>query len=318
MRSSPGDAPTLRPPAYDPNAFGPYHLVRRLGIGATGIVYSARSKGSPNLVALKLLHPHLEADEPLVAAFMREARIAARVQHPAVCRVRAHGVFDGRHYIEMELLEGQTLERLLKCEIRRSPRFEALLAHVLSGLCRGLHAAHEATDDEGQPLDLVHRDVSPHNLHVLYDGSVRVIDFGIARTTLPSRKTSQGIVKGRIGYVAPEHLMQQALDRRADVWSMGVVAWELAAGCRLFRRRSLAETVEALLRSEIAAPSRVQPSVSAAFDAVVGRALSRDREQRQPSMAALADELEAVARAQGELTRVDVADFVRALAQRPG
>jgi serine/threonine protein kinase len=279
------------------------------------VVFEARRRVDGHRVALKCLHSQLEHDTKLVEMFEREARIASFVRHPAVCRVFEHGVVEGSHYIAMELLDGVALDRLLRQlpadPCAADPHYAWIAARILASLCRGLHAAHRATDEAGVPLAIVHRDVSPQNLYVLVDGSVRVIDFGIARSTLANRKTTGGVVKGRLAYVAPEHLMNHPIDLRADVWAIGVVAWELLVGRRLFRRHSLGETVDALLRSKIPTPSTVAPHVPAALDQVVIQALSREPSGRHGSMEAMADALdESIASHAGVVRRAEIAHFV--------
>lgn len=293
--------------------FGRYELVHELGRGGMGSVYEARSEDGRS-VALKRLHPQLEQDAAIVEAFEREARIASRIFHPAVCRVFDHGVESGSHFIAMELLSGQALDRLLKalCAQTAPPdiRHPWTVASIVARVARGLHAAHAATDEHGVPLSVVHRDVSPQNLYVLDDGGVKVIDFGIARSRLTTRRTTQGVVKGRIAYVSPEHLLSQPLDHRADVWAVGVVAWELLARRRLFRARSLGETVDALLRAEILPPSSVATGLPAELDWIVMKALSRDPDGRHASMAVLADALEdAIERHGGGVAQGEIAEL---------
>jgi serine/threonine-protein kinase len=240
--------------------------------------------GFDKLVALKVIHAHLARDERFVEMFLDEARIAARIQHANVCSVFDFGEVDGTYFMAMEHLAGETLADLTRAAWTGTPppgeRERALFTRIIADACEGLHAAHELTRDDGSPLSVVHRDVSPQNIFVTYDGGVRVMDFGVAHAGERIHKTATGTVKGKIAYMAPEQLKGEPLDRRADVWSLGTVCWELLTGRRLFRRKREADTMLALLTTPIPRASSVNPDIGPELDRVVMRALERDREKR--------------------------------------
>jgi serine/threonine-protein kinase len=251
-------------------------------------VYLARSVGPAGfekLVALKRIHDHLSDQPDFVDMFLDEARIASQINHPNICTVFDFGHTDGVYFIAMEYLLGEHTSRLLRRAASREGLLESArwidnAVYVVAQACDGLHAAHELRDASGEPLEVVHRDISPHNLFVGYDGSVKVVDFGIARATNRLHTTQAGTIKGRYAYMAPEQARGMPIDRRADLWSLGVVLWELLTGRRLFKRDHEAETIMALISDPVARPSELNPAVPKALDDVVLKALDRETEGR--------------------------------------
>ena len=301
---------------------GRYQLCYHLASGGMASVFLARAVGPAGFwkpVALKRIHPHLARRKDFVAMFLDEARIAARIDHPNVCAVHDFGEADGTYYLAMEYLVGVPLIRLLHAMEREakagrsrfeSTRWHALAARVIADAAAGLHAAHELSEG-GEPLGVVHRDVSPQNVFVTFAGAVKVVDFGIALARDRVQETETGTLKGKLGYMAPEQAASGALDRRADVWALGVCLWEMLVGARLFRRGTPMETLRAVADAPIEAPSSRRAGVPAELDRIVLRALSRDREGRQPTARALARELEAFVRATGEPTGLsDLAEWM--------
>ncbi len=198
-----------------------------------GSVYAVRRRtrsGFDKLLAMKVLHPQLAGERRFVDMFLDEARIAARIEHPNVVTTLDVIDQDGQPLIVMELLRGRSLAALLKKD-PGAPRH--LLYAILAGAAEGLAAAHDATSADGQPLHVVHRDVSPHNIHVGYDGQVKLIDFGVAAARGRLTSTRTGELKGKLAYLAPEQIMQGTLDRRTDLFALGIVAWSRspARGC---------------------------------------------------------------------------------------
>ncbi|MEM9195072.1 MAG: protein kinase [Myxococcota bacterium] len=278
--------------------YGRYRLCFELASGGMGKVFLARAEGAAGfekLVALKRIHPHLAKQRQFVDMFLDEARIASKISHPNVCSVFDFGEQDGTFYIAMEYLVGEPLSRVMTAMSRHptggGPRRRLFAARIVADACEGLHAAHELRDPRGTLLNVVHRDVSPHNLFVTYNGSVRVVDFGIARAADQVHDTTTGSVKGKWTYMSPEQARGKHLDRRADVWSLGVVLWELFTQRRLFQRTSQTETVIAVVEDPIPAPSEVDPTIPKELDEMVLKALNRDRELRQPSARALGRDL---------------------------
>ena len=267
--------------------------------GGMATVYLARvtaRAGFDRFVALKRIHPHLLKEPGFVEMFMDEAHVASCIVHPNVCSVFDYEVLGDRHYIAMEYLMGEPLSRVRHAMQERAAatsieRACSLVARIIADACEGLHAAHELRDSEGEPLNVVHRDVSPQNLFLTYDGAVKVVDFGLVRTADCLHKTKTGIVKGKFAYLAPEALASAPLDRRADIWGLGVVLWELATQHRLFQRDSETDTILAVATQPIEAPSAVRPGVPAALDKIVLKALDRDPAKRYATARELGREL---------------------------
>jgi serine/threonine-protein kinase len=282
-------------------AFGRYHLRYEIAAGGMATVFLARSKGPAGFdraVALKRIHPHLAKKKEFVEMFLDEARLSARITHPNVCSVFDFGEVSGTYFMAMEYLVGQPLSTLLRAmshqpEIATSRRWHALAAKIIADACEGLHAAHELADERGHKLGVVHRDCSPHNIFVTYDGAVKVVDFGVAKSEGRMHQTQTGALKGKLGYMSPEQVRGQAVDRRLDVWALGVCLWELLAIKRLFGKRQEVELIQAVAAEPIHPPSSVRESIPAELDRIVMRALERDVSQRYPTARAMARELNA-------------------------
>ena len=279
---------------------GPYRLCVELASGGMATVFLAQAPGRAgrhSYVALKRIHPHLAKDRTFVDMFLDEARIASLIQHTHVCSVFDFGEDGGQQYLAMEYLIGEPLSNLGRALRRGTPTSASLhalaMARIIADAAEGLHAAHELRDPHGDPLGVVHRDVSPDNIFLTYDGVVKIVDFGVASATRQLHKTRTGIIKGKYAYLQPEVLRGEKPDRRADVWSLAVVLWELLTLKRLFHRETDFLTLRAIADAEVRAPSQVRAGVPAELDRIVMRALSRDPSERYPSARALADALTA-------------------------
>jgi len=266
--------------------FGPYVLCYELASGGMGAVFLAKAEGPrgfEKLVALKRIHPHLARDPRFATMFLDEARIAARIHHPNVCGVHEFGEVEGVYYLTMPYLVGEPLHRVLREAASTTPALRDerpwMIARLVVDACEGLHAAHELRDEAGQLLEVVHRDVSPQNLFVGYDGTARVLDFGVASARHRHYQTSTGEVKGKFAYLAPEQLEGKTADRRVDVWALGVVLWEGLAGRRLFARENMAASVRAVSQDPIP-PLADFVDLPDEIQHVVDRALARDRDAR--------------------------------------
>ncbi|HEX5655773.1 MAG TPA: protein kinase [Polyangiales bacterium] len=291
----PGELPQVKPASGN---IGPYTLLCELGAGGMGTVYVAQKPlpgGVRSTVALKTLKQQNVPRPNLAEMFLDEVRIIARISHPYVCAVRDLGMADGTPYVAMDYLIGEPLSRVLPI-LPQPPDMNtvACILRMVTDLCEGLHAAHELRNDKGQTIGVVHRDISPDNLFVLYDGSVRVVDFGIAYTQEAAQKGKAQTLAGKCAYMSPEQLRVKPLDRRSDVWSVGVVLWELLTGKRLFQRQSDLRTAVDVLGLPIDPPSKLNPLLPPALDALVMRALERDAEARIASARELSRELEAL------------------------
>ncbi len=286
--------------------FGRYQLAYEIASGGMATVYLARAKGPSGVdrpFAIKRIHPHLAKQQDFVDMFLDEARLASRIQHPNVCRVEDFGDVDGTYYIAMEYLLGRPLTAVGRAvmgrpELLASQRWQVLAARIIADACEGLHAAHELTDEHGRPLNVVHRDVTPHNLFLTYEGAVKVVDFGVAWAEGRSHETRTGAVKGKFAYMSPEQVRGRAIDRRLDVWALGVCLWELLTGRRLFGKRSDVELIHAISSETVPTPRAVRPVIPA-LAGIVMRALERDLDRRTPTARALGRELSTFVAASG-------------------
>jgi serine/threonine-protein kinase len=232
-----------------------------------------------------------------VEMFFNEAQIAASIDHPAVCALYDFGRSKDTYFLAMEYLVGETFEQVTK-HLRQQAkgldraRVPHYLARLTIEICEGLHAVHEAIDTQGGSLSVVHGDITPRNLFALYDGSARVTDFGSAFSRDQPRQHAAGVGKGKLAYMSPEQLTNGAVDRRSDIWSLGVVLWEMLAQTSLFAEDNISATVRAVRELEIAAPSSVNALVPAELDRIVLKALSREVPERYNSAREMAVDLE--------------------------
>lgn len=265
-------------------SFGKYRLIARLGAGGMAIVYLAvmRGHGGFNkLVVLKIPRPEVMENPSVLAMFLDEARIAARLSHPNVVQTFEVIHEEGREIIVMEYLDGYTLNELLSRSRKHgSPLPRSLHLRALSESLKGLHYAHEGKDFDGTPLDLVHRDFSPHNIFVTFDGQVKVLDFGVAKAGTQSNKTEFGTFKGKVRYMPAEQLSGHSVDRRADIFAIGAIVWEACIGERLWRKHSDVEVMSAVLSGKIPMPKEVNPDVPDALDAICRKAMAFRPEDR--------------------------------------
>ncbi len=277
-------------------SLGRYRLRYKLAEGGMAAVYLAQLEGDRGFerwVAIKVVHPQHVEDRRFVDMLFDEARTSARIDHPNVCSVLDYGEQEGLVYLVMEYLEGESLSSVLRRawgSPKGAPRW--LVARILADAARGLHAAHDLVDASGKSYGIVHRDVSPQNLLVLYDGVTKVVDFGIARARGRLVATRAGEVKGKIAYLAPEQLLGGEVDRRCDVWALGVVLWEATLGKRLFRGDSAAQTAHNVVDGAIPLPTREEPGYPPELEAIVMGALRREPPARTATAAAVADALE--------------------------
>jgi eukaryotic-like serine/threonine-protein kinase len=284
---------------------GRYELLAELASGGMATVYVGRQRGAggfERLVAIKRMHPHLGALAELAAAFMDEARIASLVRHPNVVNVHDVHETGGEYLLVMDYVDGASLANVMRAARKRGERIgRAAAIRIAIESLHGLHAAHEQHDLEGKPLAIVHRDATPHNILLGVDGSVRLTDFGIAKAAQRSVQTATGLAKGKFRYMAPEQARGAALDRRVDVFAMGIVCWELLTGRRLFEDEGDSEVLLTIAAGNYRTPRSVEPSVAPELEQIVMRALAFDANDRWPTARWFADALEGWARANGEL-----------------
>jgi len=298
---------SLLPPATSERH---YRILVELGRGGTSDVYLAVVDGSGGfnkLVVLKALKPEIARDRAARRLFLSEARLSARLNHPNVVQVNEVIEQAGIPIIVMEYLEGRSLAEILEHGRERFPL--GLHLRVLSEALRGLHYSHELCDYDGTPLGVVHRDMSPHNVLVTFEGQVKVLDFGLAKVA-GTADTQSGVLRGRLHYMAPDQLAEdRALDRRADVYAAGVMLWEAAAGRRLWHDVSEPVIMRRVLEGRLPPPSSVNPRVPPELERICMRALARHPEDRHATAAELASDVDTVA------AQLDEPNDCRALAE---
>lgn len=283
-----------------PNRIGRYEVLGQLATGGMAEILLARLEGPSDFrraVVIKRILRQYAQTSSFVAMFLDEARIIAKIRHPNVVQVHELGEHEGDVFLVLEYVAGENLSSVLKRATSEGEKLTpALVAHVVAEACAGLHAAHELVSDTGTVQNLVHRDVSPQNVFVAYDGHVKLLDFGVALTDERTARTEVGDVKGKFEYMSPEQVNGEPLDRRSDIFAMGVVLYELGTGRRLFKRTSHAKTLGAILKEPVIPPSRLVDGFPAALETVIMRALSKKREDRYATAAEMRRELLEIAR----------------------
>ncbi len=268
----------------EPEKLGRYHVVGHLASGGMAEILLGKLLGPSGFerpVVIKRILPHHASKEAFVDMFLDEARVVARIQHPNVVHVQELGKEDDQLFLVMEYLEGESLLSVMRRAVRIGKPVDRLLAAwIVSQACAGLHAAHELCDDEGKPLGLVHRDISPSNIFITYAGAVKLLDFGIAKFDQRTTDTEAGGLKGKFPYMSPEQCNGKVLDRRSDIFSLGTVLWETTVGRRLFARDSSFKSMKAITEDAIPSPKSLVPSYPDDLATVCLKALSRQREER--------------------------------------
>ena len=294
---------------------GRYILHDVIATGGMAAVHFGQLSGPVGFsrgVAIKRLHAQFARDPDFVAMFLDEARLAARINHPNVVQTLDVVTMEGEVFIVMEYVQGESLSRLVRASKARSLLVPQNLATaVIIGTLHGLHHAHEAVDEKGLPLGLVHRDVSPQNIMVSTDGIPRELDFGVAKAAGRLHTTRDGNLKGKVAYMAPEQISNGAVTRRTDVYATCVILWELLTGKRLFEADSEAGMLNMVLNPVIARPSGINPSVPPALEAIVLKGLAPDPADRYATALEMAMDLE---RHAGLTSSSEVGAWVKSLA----
>jgi len=273
---------------------GRYTIIRGLGAGGMAELLLARVDGLAGfskLVALKRILPHKATNERFVRMLLNEARLVATLDHPNIAAVHDIGQEGGEYFFAMEYVHGVDLRHLLhSAPEHRLPLENAL--HVALGVSAGLHHAHEARDPSGRSVEIVHRDVSPSNVLVSYQGAVKLVDFGVAKAATVISETREGIIKGKYGYMSPEQCLGSPLDRRSDVFAIGILLWEMTVGRRLYKVTGDLATLQRVVYVDAPKPSRFIPDYPPELERVVMKALARDLDKRYQSAQQLQLELE--------------------------
>jgi serine/threonine-protein kinase len=279
--------------AHEGIPFGKYRLVKRLARGGMAEVFLAHQSGPDGFrrrVAVKRILPHLADSAEFVGMFLDEARLAAALSHPNIVHVYDFGKVDDYYFIAMEFVDGVDAGQVTKLSARE-PVAPEIVARVVADAAAGLHHAHALADGVGRPFGIVHRDVSPQNLLISFDGVVKVVDFGIAKAAHQAERTRPGVVKGKFAYMSPEQVVGKSLDGRSDVFSLGVVAWEMLAGRYIVSREDPAEAMRLIRDGKLPRIESVRRDVPPALAAAIARAMAKEARER-PTAADFALELE--------------------------
>ncbi|NPC82835.1 protein kinase, partial [Pyxidicoccus fallax] len=280
-----------------PQQFGKYVLLSKIAAGGMAVTYRARMTGAAGVTkpcVIKQILPHFVDDSDFVEMFIGEARVVASMSHSNIAQVFDFGEVDGQYFIAMELVQGQPLSKVLRRAQKAGMGFfpEPLALHIASKLCDGLDYAHRHVGEDGQALGLVHRDVSPDNVLISYEGEVKVIDFGIAKaTSVVEAKTSPGTLKGKYPYFSPEQAQgRQDLDARTDVYAAGVVLYEMVCGKRPYEGEFVA-VLPRIISGDCLPPSALNPTVSEELETVISHAMAIERETRYQTAKELSEAL---------------------------
>jgi len=293
-----------------------YRVIERLEAGGMAEVFRGEAtslQGFKKQVAIKRVLPHLAQNKNFIAMFLDEARLGARLNHANIVSVFDIGAADNTYFIVMEYVDGGNLKAVMEALRRQGRRFPMKDAiYVCMEACRGLSYAHETTDDDGEPLHIVHRDVSPPNIMLTKRGEVKLTDFGLAKATTQLEKTDPGVVKGKFSYLSPEAAFGQHVDARADVFALGIVLWEILAGRRLFLGETDYQTVKLVQQANIPSLGRLNPEVDAEFEQILNVALARDPNRRFQSARDFGDGLASfIFGHKMKVTSYDIASLVK-------
>jgi serine/threonine-protein kinase len=294
-----------------------YRLIAELGHGGMAEVFLAVASGPAGfnkLVVIKQIRAELADDPEFLNMFLDEARLAARLSHPNVVQTNEVGHIGNRYFIAMEYLDGQPLNRILQ-RFKRDNAGMPLGMHIriLIDVLAGLHHAHELADYDGTPLEVVHRDVSPHNVFVTYDGQIKVVDFGIAKAMNSSSETRAGVIKGKVAYMSPEQARGDKVDRRSDIFAVGVMFWEAMTGQRLWKGLTDVAMLHRIIKGDIPSPKTIKGDLPDKMAEICMKALAPNREERFESAADFQSALEDLLTEMGE--RIAVRDIGKLVAK---
>ncbi len=303
----------------DRRQFGRYELLLKLAAGGMATLYLGRIDGPQNFqktVVIKMIHEHLSDNESFSQMFMDEARISALIHHPNVVQIFDMGVISDTYYIAMEYVHGQDLNQALRAIGRAQDRHFPwpIACRIVADAAAGLHSAHETCGLDGQSLGLVHRDVSPQNILISYDGHVKVVDFGVAYAADKLNQTAAGTLKGKLAYMSPEQCEGKTLDRRADVFALGIILWESVCMKRLFREETEAATIMRVLAADVPPPSRIREGIPPDLEGIIQKALAKDPSARYQTAEDLQRAIERFLAVSDHLTgRSEVAELMKRL-----
>jgi eukaryotic-like serine/threonine-protein kinase len=282
---------------FSPKQVGKYELVSLISSGGMGEIYLAKQygiEGFNKLVAIKTLQPHLSDDQEFVTMFLDEARLAARLTHGNIAEIYDLVFDEGDYYIVMEYVQGEDLETILDaCKKKNQDLPNQLAVRIIERICEGLGYAHTKTDVDGNPLEVVHRDISPQNIMVTFSGAVKIIDFGIAKSITHRQRTRTNVIKGKHSYMSPEQCRGLDIDARSDIFSLGIVFWELITGERLYNYSTEIRTQKEIAQGVVTHPSSVNEKITEPLEEIVLKALRKSPQLRYQTAYELQNELEA-------------------------
>jgi len=277
-----------------PRQFGKYVLMRKIAMGGMAEIFKAKTAGAEGFekdIVIKRILPHFTEDEAFVKMFIDEASITSKLQHANIVQIFDFDLCEGTYFIAMEYVEGVDLKKVIDDGVKSGkPLSVAQCVWIMMELSKGLHYAH-TKEVKGKPLNIVHRDISPHNAMVSFTGEVKLMDFGIAKAAQRSTKTMAGTVKGKVAYMSPEQARGKSLDGRSDLFALGIMLWEMLTHKRLFLGDSDFETLTNVLKSDPPPPSSINSAVPADLDAIVLKTLAKDRDERHANVEAFSRDL---------------------------
>ncbi len=302
--------------------FGPYRLIERIAVGGMAEVFKAKRggvEGFEKIVAVKRILPHLSDNKEFVDMFVDEAKMVARLSHPNIVQIFDLGRIEGSYYIAMEYVHGHDLRTIERRAAEKGLRMPLDLGlQVVSQVCAALEHAHRKKDEGGRPLEIVHRDVSPQNILISFEGDVKLVDFGIAKAVAKAASTDRGSLRGKLLYMSPEQAWGRPIDRRSDVFSLGIVLYELVTESKPFAVSDSELTILELVRQCLITPPReVNPRVPEALDRVIMKALAREPDERYQDAGQMQRGLERFLRERPPVSARDLARFLELLFERP-
>ncbi len=298
-----------------PLQLGQYLLLEKIAQGGMAQVFKAKTVdpgGIERLVVIKRILPHISADSDYVAMLIDEAKIAVHFNQGNIAQIYDLGKAGDDYFIVMEYVDGKTLGQILRDFKEREKKIPIpLIVYCISELCQGLDYIHRKNDQEGRPLGVVHRDISPQNIIVSYSGTVKLIDFGVAKSFEKLSHTQSGVLKGKFAYMSPEQAEGDEIDRRSDIFATGILLWEMLTLERLFKKSSNKETLKAVRQAQFQAPSSFRKEIHAELDSICEKALKKRKEKRYQSASEMAGDLTRfLAKHYPEFKRLDVAEFL--------
>ncbi|MBN2495945.1 MAG: protein kinase [Deltaproteobacteria bacterium] len=298
--------------------FGDYVIIKRLAAGGMAVVYLARKAGVGGFtkpVAMKVILPQFASNRDFIEMFLNEARLVVCLNHSNIAQILDLGEVNGQYFISMEFAHGADLQQISR-KTRKSGKLLPLpyAAKIVSQAAEGLYYAHTKVDDNGHPLGIVHRDISPHNILLTFDGMAKVIDFGIAKAKVTHKEEEEGVLKGKFSYMSPEQIRGMPIDPRSDIFALGIVLWEVCTGASLYREKSELLTMEAILRKPVPKPRELRGDMPPDLEAIILKALAKRAADRFQSAHEMAQALEGYLNRSGwNVGTPHLAEFMRKL-----